>query len=45
MLNTWASAVQDNLLPLSCRGADWQGGMGLTMIDSLDTLLVSENDA
>ena len=31
---------QDNLLPVSCRGQDWQGGIGLTLVDALDTLLV-----
>eukprot|EP00798_Chlamydomonas_sp_ICE-L_P018664 gene18664-25181_t len=30
----------DNLLPVSCRGEDWQGGLGLTLIDALDTLLL-----
>eukprot|EP00878_Enallax_costatus_P012223 GHUV01012766.1.p1 GENE.GHUV01012766.1~~GHUV01012766.1.p1 ORF type:complete len:186 (+),score=42.35 GHUV01012766.1:516-1073(+) len=31
---------KDNLLPISCKGADWQGGVGLTLIDSLDMLLL-----
>ncbi len=30
----------DNLLPHSCSGRDWQGGIGVTLIDSLDSLLV-----
>ena len=30
----------DNLLPSSCKGQDWQGGMGLTLVDSLDALLL-----
>lgn len=33
--------LQDNLLPVSCKGQDWQGGIGLTLVDALDTLLVS----
>ena len=32
--------AQDNLLPKSCQGQDWQGGIGLTLVDVLDTLLV-----
>ena len=32
------SRVQDNLMPLSCQGQDWQGGLSLTLVDSLDTL-------
>lgn len=32
--------LQDNLLPISCKGANWQGGVGLTLIDSLDMLLL-----
>jgi mannosidase alpha-like ER degradation enhancer 2 len=32
--------LQDNLLPRSCRGQDWQGGMALTLVDSLDALLL-----
>ncbi|KAF6252883.1 glycoside hydrolase [Scenedesmus sp. NREL 46B-D3] len=31
---------QDNLLPVSCKGQDWQGGLGLTLVDSLDMLLL-----
>ena len=34
------ASVQDNLLAASCKGEDWQGGLGLTLIDSLDSLLV-----
>jgi mannosidase alpha-like ER degradation enhancer 2 len=30
----------DNLLPSSCAGKDWQGGMALTLVDSLDALLL-----
>ncbi|KFM28922.1 putative alpha-mannosidase I MNS5 [Auxenochlorella protothecoides] len=30
----------DDLRPLSCNGSDSQGGIGLTTLDSLDTLLV-----
>jgi hypothetical protein len=29
---------QDNLMPLTCRGQNWQGGLALTLVDSLDTL-------
>ncbi len=37
----WSSFIlQDNLLPMSCKGADWQGGMALTLVDSLDALLL-----
>lgn len=32
--------MQDNLLPTSCQGQDWQGGLALTLVDVLDTLLV-----
>jgi hypothetical protein len=32
--------LQDNLLPVSCKGQDWQGGLGLTLVDSLDMLLL-----
>jgi hypothetical protein len=32
---------QDDLRPISCRGRDSQGGIALTLIDSLDTLVVS----
>ncbi|KAL4855837.1 Alpha-mannosidase I [Chlorella vulgaris] len=31
---------QDELRPISCRGKDSQGGIALTLIDSLDTLIV-----
>lgn len=31
---------QDNLLPITCRGVDWQGGMAITLVDSLDALMV-----
>ena len=31
---------RDDLRPLSCRGTDSQGGIALTLIDSLDTLIV-----
>lgn len=31
---------QDNLLPVSCGGKDWQGGIGVTLIDAFDSLLV-----
>jgi mannosidase alpha-like ER degradation enhancer 2 len=32
---------RDNLLPLSCTGQDWQGGgMALTLVDALDSLLL-----
>lgn len=31
---------KDDLRPLSCRGKNSQGGIGLTLIDALDTLLV-----
>lgn len=34
------AAPKDNLLPISCTGEDWQGGLALTLIDALDTLLV-----
>ncbi len=33
---------KDNLLPISCTGADWQGGMAVTLLDSLDSLMVSQ---
>ncbi|KAI8469988.1 MAG: glycoside hydrolase [Monoraphidium minutum] len=37
---------RDNLLPVSCGGADWQGGMALTLVDSLDALvLLGRGDA
>lgn len=25
-------------MPLSCQGQNWQGGLALTLVDSLDTL-------
>jgi hypothetical protein len=25
-------------MPISCAGQDWQGGLALTLVDSLDTL-------
>lgn len=31
---------RDDLRPISCRGRDSQGGIALTLIDSLDTLVV-----
>lgn len=31
---------QDNLLPVSCRGEDWQGGMAMTLVDALDALVL-----
>lgn len=31
---------KDDLRPLSCRGRNSQGGIALTMLDCLDTLLV-----
>ena len=31
----------DDLRPLSCRGHDTQGGFGNTLVDVLDTLVVS----
>lgn len=34
----WA---QDEVRPISCRGHDSQGGIAITLIDSLDTLLVT----
>jgi len=33
-------AQQDNLLPISCKGEDWQGGMALTLVDALDALVL-----
>eukprot|EP00955_Chlamydomonas_euryale_P108167 365824-Chlamydomonas_euryale.AAC.10 len=30
----------DNLRPLSCDGEDWQSGVALTLVDTLDTLLL-----
>lgn len=32
--------VQDDVRPISCRGHDSQGGIAITLIDALDTLLV-----
>lgn len=32
--------LQDNLKPISCVGEDWQGGLAITLLDSLDALLV-----
>lgn len=32
--------LQDNLLPITCEGKNWQGGVGLTLVDSLDMLLL-----
>ena len=32
--------VQDDLRPLSCTGSESQGGIALTLIDALDTLLL-----
>jgi Glycosyl hydrolase family 47 len=32
---------RDDLRPLSCRGHDTQGGFGNTLVDVLDTLVVS----
>ena len=32
--------VQDDVRPISCRGHDSQGGVAITLIDALDTLLV-----
>jgi mannosidase alpha-like ER degradation enhancer 2 len=31
---------KDDLRPISCRGRNSQGGIALTLIDSLDTLIV-----
>ena len=31
---------RDDLRPISCRGKDSQGGIALTLIDTLDTLVV-----
>ena len=36
-----AGGAQDDLRPISCRGRNSQGGIGLTLIDALDTLVVS----
>ena len=35
-----ANLVQDEVRPISCRGHDSQGGIAITLIDALDTLLV-----
>jgi hypothetical protein len=35
-----ASFMQDEVRPISCRGHDSQGGIAITLIDALDTLLV-----
>ena len=32
--------LQDDLRPLSCTGTNSQGGLSLTLIDALDTLVV-----
>ena len=32
--------MQDDLRPISCQGANSQGGIALTLIDALDTLLL-----
>jgi hypothetical protein len=32
--------LQDNLLPMTCTGQNWQGGLALTLVDSLDMLLL-----
>ncbi|EFJ49043.1 hypothetical protein VOLCADRAFT_59905, partial [Volvox carteri f. nagariensis] len=34
------SPPQDNLLPISCGGKDWQGGLAITLVDALDALVV-----
>lgn len=34
------ACLQDNLLPVSCGGQNWQGGVALTLVDSLDMLLL-----
>ncbi|GFR52409.1 hypothetical protein Agub_g14980, partial [Astrephomene gubernaculifera] len=31
---------KDNLLPSSCGGRDWQGGLAITLVDSLDALML-----
>ncbi|KAG2422540.1 hypothetical protein HYH02_015427 [Chlamydomonas schloesseri] len=31
---------KDNLLPISCGGKDWQGGLAITLVDSLDALML-----
>jgi hypothetical protein len=40
-----AICAQDELRPISCRGHDSQGGLSVTLIDALDTLLVRALDA
>ena len=32
--------MQDEVRPISCRGHDSQGGVAITLVDALDTLLV-----
>lgn len=32
--------VQDDLRPISCTGTNSQGGLALTLVDALDTLVV-----
>ena len=36
-----AFAMQDDLRPISCTGHNSQGGMALTLVDALDSLVVS----
>lgn len=38
--DTWVM-LQDELRPISCSGHDSQGGMAMTLIDALDSLLVT----
>lgn len=35
-----ANLAQDEVRPISCRGHNSQGGIAITLIDALDTLLV-----
>ena len=35
-----ATLMQDEVRPISCRGHDSQGGIAITLVDALDTLLV-----
>ena len=35
-----AALMQDEVRPISCRGHDSQGGVAITLVDALDTLLV-----
>ncbi|KAG1675675.1 hypothetical protein FOA52_002384 [Chlamydomonas sp. UWO 241] len=35
----------DNLLPRSCRGQNWQGGLAITLVDALDTLVLMDRRA